>query len=316
MTTNELLKTRKHQPVLFWDAVYSQIAAEQPSVNLWIKESTPYAVEAFVRNFDPDAPQSQYVMPLNTDNGVFNFVYSVHWCARSLEDALNLKPLPIVVAYYPMPRESWFTLLLLYDDNDNLSMEVFPPHYFKQFAQRRTRQAERNLGEGILQQFSAPDLAAWLAEWDWEKNKKHRLPAFAGNDAPKQFSDILWNDLQCLDYYIVSDFLHFNQNVFSQHNPRALAYRNRLQIAGDADQIAKEWVSVWPHGVSFCEALGEGVMMHKTFVSMPMLQSDQIDALLPAIREVWRNAFLTYPKQYLPLYLLGDDDLKEVLREL
>ena len=90
-----------------------------------------------------------------------------------------------------MPRESWFALLLLHDDNGYLSMEVFPPHYFKQFAQRRTRQAERNLGEDILQQFSAPDPVAWLAEWDWEKDKKHRLPAFADNDAPKQFSDVL-----------------------------------------------------------------------------------------------------------------------------
>ena len=73
---------------------------------------------------------------------------------------------------------------------------------------------------------------------------------------------------------------------------------------------------LWPYGVSFSEALGEGVMMHKTFVSMPMLRPDQTEALLPAIREVWRDAFLAYPQQYLPLHLLSDEDLKEALRRL
>ena len=314
MTTNELLKMRKHQPVQFWDAVCVHVAAEYPAVNQWLIEAAPYAVEALKANFDPAAPLSQYVMPLNTDNGVFNFVYSVHWCARSLEETRN--PLPVVVAYYPMPHESWFALLLMHDDKGCLAMDVFPPHYFKQFAQRRTRRAERNLGEDILQQFSAPDPAEWLQEWNWERNRKHRLPAYAGDDAPKQFSDVLWTDLQCLDYYLMSDFLHFNQNVFSQHNPCAIAHRYRVQIAGDAERTAKERVSVWPYGVSFSEALGEGVMMHKTFVSMPMLGRDQTDALLPAIREVWRNAFLAYPQQYLPLHLLGDDDLREALLRL
>lgn len=314
MTTKQLRELRKVNPMQFWDALYSLIVDEYPLVIQWIMSSIPYAVEALQREFDPMAPLSQYIMPINTDNGVFNFKYSVHWVAHN--EAQTRNPIPIIIAYYPMPCESWFTLLLLQDDNGKLNMEVFPPHYFKQFVERKTRFTTHHLGDDISREFAEPDLKKWLQDWDWERKTKHRIPAFEQNNSPKHFSNTIWTDLQCLDYYLVSDFLHFNKYVFSEHNPSALASRYRVQVEGDANKKVKQWVSVWPYGVSFSEDIGERVMMHKTYVSMPMLQPDQINALLPIIRDVWKNAFETFPEQYLPLHLLDDISLQATLREL
>lgn len=314
MTTNQLRKLRKDNPGLFWDKIYAKVSSEFPTVFRWIIESTPYAVEALQREFDPQVPLSQYVMPLDTSGDVYNFVWSVHWLAHNEEQTRN--PIPVMVAYYPMPRESWFALLILSDDKGNLNMEVFPPHYFKQYAERKTRFTASHLSDDMLKDFAAPDVKKWLQEWDWDKKAKHRIPAFEDSEAPKQFSKVILTDLQCLDYYLVSDFLHFNQYVYSEHNPLAMANRCRMQVADAADSTARQWVSVWPYGVSFSEELGERVMMHKTYVSMPMLMPDQVTALLPAIREVWHDAFHACPQQYLPLHQLDDTALKDILKDL